>query len=117
MTETRRLRAAEKALDLKARLRANRFEAHGDCCEESGLGAVPCTSKICSIEYEAEELLGELAALLSEPQAAQEPELCVFCGRPKSAHRAVTVGTLEQRVRCPVAVSPVLPAPPEGEKP
>lgn len=60
-----------RALDLKERLRKNRYEAHGDCCDDAD-DAVPCMSNICAIEYEAENLLGDLAQGVLDLLTARE---------------------------------------------
>ncbi len=105
MTKTRRLRALK-------RFGLHTFEERGGHYgEESATRTV-----MQEFDDGAYVLLTDVeAALLSEPQAAQEPELCPFCGRLKSAHDSVTIGAWEQRVRCPVEIPPVLPAPPEGQ--
>lgn len=56
----------EHARDLKERMRVNRHEVHGGCCGDTADDAVPCTSPVCAIEYEAEVLLGQLADYLEE---------------------------------------------------
>ena len=63
---------------LAERLRANRYEVHGGCCDD-GDEAVPCASPVCDIEYEAEVALNEAALALA---ARPEPErpTCAICG-------------------------------------
>lgn len=54
--------------DLSVRLRANRYEVHGDCCNDTD-EAVPCGSAVCKIEYEAELLLREALTVLHQISA------------------------------------------------
>lgn len=61
----------ERLLELAARMQANRYEVHGDCSEDAH--PLPCMSRVCALEYEAECLLREAAAALPAGDALAPP--------------------------------------------
>lgn len=106
----------QKMLDLSARMRANRYEIHADCCDDTD-NAVPCVSPVCAIEYESEVLLTEAANQLAgapreRGEWAQDSE-CGYVAFTCPSCRGVTHWRSDVRVspQC-VGCGAPLPAPP-----
>jgi hypothetical protein len=62
---------SQRLRELKGRLRENRHEVHTGCCDDAEQ-AVPCSSAVCVIEYEAEQALGDAADALDALQAERD---------------------------------------------